>query len=177
MKRSFFNVPRPLCVYIYRHTHTHKRTSCVHVFSMGFRFDFFWTPARLLTTSRAPPSLPPPHTAPPRAATAPCHTAVAATTATARTTSPIVLFTASPAGSARGERTISLVCECTRAGRRGGGASVFTHRLSRRLLFSALLVFVLCCLRVTYRARRRSSNTPTESFARVSRLRLLLILL
>lgn len=34
-----------------------------------------------------------------------------------------------------------------RAGR--GGASVFTHRLSRRLLFSAPLVFVPC-LRVLY---------------------------
>jgi len=34
-----------------------------------------------------------------------------------------------------------------RAGR--GGASVFTHRLSRRLLFSAPLVFVQC-LRASY---------------------------
>jgi len=63
VKRSFFNVPWPLCIHTHTHTracacrirsrtHTHTHTCTrahahiVYTSSAGFRFDFFWTPVR-----------------------------------------------------------------------------------------------------------------------------------
>jgi len=110
------------------HTHTPRYTS-----SMGFRFDFFWTPARPLRRHRY------------WRRPAPARHAVVVH----RTVGAIVLFTAGAAGSGGPSALCARVCVrvwvyvCVgRAGR--GGASVFTHRLSRRLLFSAPLVFVQC---------------------------------
>lgn len=85
------------------HIHTHARTHAhiVYTSSMGFRFDFFWTPAR---PAAAPvPSLPPPRPVPPPQTTY-------RTAARTSLPSPIVLFTGSPAGS--GEDHQPCVCAC-----------------------------------------------------------------
>ncbi|KAF0767395.1 Uncharacterized protein FWK35_00011838 [Aphis craccivora] len=61
---SFFNVPHPPVTAVHAHTRTRTWTADAHTHtprytsSMGFRFDFFWTPARPLAatdTDAAPP--------------------------------------------------------------------------------------------------------------------------
>lgn len=101
-EKVFFQCsPAPLYTHIYTHTHTHK----VYTSSMGFRFDFFWTPARP-RHHRATPSTPPPHTDPPvphrQTPYRPAH----------RMTRAIVLFTASPAGSGEPSALRVYLCVC-----------------------------------------------------------------
>lgn len=58
----------PLYTRIHTHTHTHTHKHIVYTSSMGFRFDFFWTPARprrRADTATAPRPIPRHYTARP----------------------------------------------------------------------------------------------------------------